>query len=291
MSRVQKVRRVGFTLIELLIVIAIIAILIGLLLPAVQKVRESAARSQCLNNLHQIGLALQGYHDDNGAFPPGGVSLNEGVSYMVFILPYIEQNNLYRGADVTQTYASSANLPLESAFVKLYLCPSSYEQFAVSYDPPTARTSSYAGNMGPKDPASTAIYQVSASNQGGDALQGVLGFDTQVSIMQITDGTSNTFLVGELAWKGANSYRSWSRGCWPLADGNCHSCKNMTYPLNTTPYNGSNNFNDTSFGSNHSNGAHFLMCDGSVHPVGKNVDISILRNTASRNGGEIQVAD
>ena len=113
MTRVNVKRSAAFTLIELLVVIAIIAVLIGLLLPAVQKVREAANRMKCANNLRQLGIGLHNYHDAQGGFPPSvtkQTTLN--LSWVLFLLPYIEQENLYNRFDFTKVWSDTANLPV-----------------------------------------------------------------------------------------------------------------------------------------------------------------------------------
>jgi prepilin-type processing-associated H-X9-DG protein len=148
----------------------------------------------------------------------------------------------------------------------------------------------YYGNMGPKGPD----YTVVGTTHGGYATQGVLGVDTQVKLADIIDGTSNTFLVGEISFTDTSSnpgYRVWTRGCGgsnaaPTASV-CGGCKNVTNGINVTRFN-SSNFNDISFGSNHSGGANFTLCDGSVRFLAESISLTLYRATASRDGGEVQ---
>src|SRR5205085_162994 len=150
-------RRKGFTLIELLVVIAIIAVLIGLLLPAVQKVRASAARLECSNNLKQIGIAQQHYATNHRniiptSIRPAGVTPLPRISWTIAILPYIEQDNLRDNYDLTSTWSSPANLPLTSLPIKLFQCPAAPSN-RFDGDPQTdtwniVATSDYAASTG-----------------------------------------------------------------------------------------------------------------------------------------------
>ncbi len=299
----------GFTLIELLVVIAIIGILIALLLPAVQKVREAANRLSCQNNLKQIGLAMANYHDSAQAFPPGGVSMNE-TSWHVHLLPYLEQDALFRQFNLSPGHytdnGGQGRNNLAANRIALYLCPSSPADKMLlnapnNVNPPDLingqppYTTHYYGVMGPKgtNPVTGQPYSSRDDDNGygGFGTQGVFDCDSQTTIADITDGTSNTFLVGEVSWDNpftGTRYRSWMRGCQNGGNGWIGGCRNVANGINTPQI---ALFNDIAFGSQHPGGANFVMCDGSVHFVRENINLGVLKAAASRNGGEVNQLD
>jgi prepilin-type N-terminal cleavage/methylation domain-containing protein/prepilin-type processing-associated H-X9-DG protein len=192
-------RRSAFTLIELLVVIAVIAILIGLLLPAVQKVREAAARAQCQNNLKQLGLALHGYHDANNGLPPGYSATSSypgtapGWGWAAYILPHVEQDNLFRQIDLTKPVETQ---PAIQQVLKVFLCPS--DQPPASAFAVTDATGATVCQAGPSSYAAT----VGDDSSEVDAAtgNGVFYRNSHVKLVEITDGTSNTVFLGDRAW-------------------------------------------------------------------------------------------
>jgi len=300
--------RAAFTLVELLVVIAIIGILVALLLPAVQSAREAARRTHCRNNLKQIGLALHLYHDSHRRLPAGAYSSHTSptnqLTWLVMILPRIEQKALYDEFDF-DAIGYGANLPLSEYRVETFLCPSArleYSSLRIR-DPGNLEencyTTHYRGVMGPKgDNPAGGTYEVSmdpSSLHGGFALQGILGRDFQVRFADIEDGLSQTFAAGELSWDESMAYRAWSRGIGHLSDPNgsgdfvAACCMNVEFAIRDpdTIYEWVGGFNDTSFGSEHPQGTHFLRCDGSVDFVDQNIDMAVYKGLASRDGGEL----
>jgi prepilin-type N-terminal cleavage/methylation domain-containing protein/prepilin-type processing-associated H-X9-DG protein len=298
MSMVRD-KRIGFTLIELLVVIAIIGILIALLLPAVQKVRDAANRTKCQNNLKQFALAIHAYHDANGMFPQGvPTGLGNFLSFHVHILPYVEQTNLYQRFNFNARYDNAANLALGLILVPIYQCPialrlqTEYGTGEWSGGQPTLTTHYYgvAGPLG-TNPQTGQPYQFRVTNQGNEATQGILGMGSKVRLTDVTDGTSNTLMLGEMSWNDANYYRVWIRGTYdddtnPDRDTTC--CRNVDNPFKSTAYNGMDNANNVSFGSEHSGGgANFALADGSVRWVSPTISMETYRSVASYNGGEV----
>jgi prepilin-type N-terminal cleavage/methylation domain-containing protein/prepilin-type processing-associated H-X9-DG protein len=313
---VTRARQRGFTLIELLVVIAILAVLIGLLLPAVQKVREAASRIKCANNLKQFGLAMHNYHDTMQGFPPpyvnkGGSYLNSGFPFThgwaPFLLPYVEQQPLYElyRWDVPQ-YAPE-NGPVIATQLKMFQCPSSPEQdryFTMgpfAYFGTRGACGDYTLTLG-VDPA---LAQLGLVDQVGDYRGALTNTPTPalalspttagMRLTDITDGASNTILLTEDAgrprlWQvgqaGPNP-QALSGGPWnhfkgPITlQGSTSDGRVQPGPcaLNCT--------NDGEVYAFHSGGANAVFADGSVHFLKAGMDIRILARLITRAGGEV----
>jgi prepilin-type N-terminal cleavage/methylation domain-containing protein/prepilin-type processing-associated H-X9-DG protein len=278
--------RRGFTLIELLVVIAIIAILIGLLLPAVQKVREAAARLRCKNNMKQIGLALHNYHDRNNALPPGyvsgvgtsGAESGPGWGWATFLLPDIEQDNVYRQINLAAPIGST---PVRTQSLKVFLCPSDTEigTFTTAGVPVTVAHANYVG-----------VFGTNEIEDNPSAGNGTFFRNSKVKFGDITDGLSNTYVVGERSSDIALA--TWT-GAIPGAE----------VPLRSDPSEAEGHFllvlgrgdhqpnapesHIDDFYSRHAQGLNCLFADGSVHSISNGVNPQVWYGIQTRNGGEV----
>jgi len=297
--------RGAFTLIELLVVIAIIAILIGLLLPAVQKVREAAARMSCSNNLKNLGLAVHGYHDAQNRFPYNGDDVRGAGccytagysmwSWLARMLPNIEQDNRYNQLGIATNNPQSNVLGLVGApVIKTFRCPSD--------DTPDIRTdlanwpggtpvgvTSYKGVSGSNWAWGSYPYTPPGSTSDGlDNGNGIFwrsDYKRPLHMTHVSDGTSNTLMIGEDLGK-MNIHNG-----WPYSNTTCGTC---SIPLNNALRSGQPGFNNAgdwpnvySFRSKHPGGANFCLADGSVRLVTDAIDINVYRALSTYAGGEI----
>lgn len=281
----MRTHRSGFTLIELLVVIAILAILMGLLLPAVQKVREAAARMSCQNNLKQIGLALHNYHDAHRMFPTAS-SATLGSAFTL-ILPYIEQDNIRNRYDLTRTPADPVNQPLTQLPIRIYLCPSMLPPPA-PLDAYTTHHASYAACIG-------KVYAWGPATADDGIL---VRYQTSpgVKMTDISDGTSSTFLVGEMGFQlpdyffTSGPYAGQRRGgntSWAYGYAS-YSFASTLRKLNTKTYGPTLSEGGLhAFRSDHLGGANFLFGDGAVRFVTDTIDLTSYQALSTRAGGEV----
>lgn len=302
-------RRKAFTLVELLVVIAIIGILVALLLPAIQAAREAARRSECGNNMKQLGLALHNYHDTMGTFPPGGISCGNcnytygrphWTTWTIAILPYMEQQALYDRYDQNQDNLSDANRYVVQQFLDGHACPSDLNTKRLARPESGPRRYDYA-------PGSYRAVSGVTRNRGGQhfdegnsnnardrgLLHTVYNRWNAETMANVLDGTSNTIIAGEYHTKTHNSrrtfwgytYTSYNQSSIlmgsPTAFGvpdfdECNSPQNPAH----------GNDCKRAFASFHPGGINFLKADASVNFIENNTPTAVLASLATISGSD-----
>jgi prepilin-type N-terminal cleavage/methylation domain-containing protein len=299
MNHPKSARRSAFTLIELLVVIAIIAILIGLLLPAVQKVREAAARMECQNNLKQIGLALHTFHDANREFPEGlqaylsqGKWWGTGWTWQAYILPYIEQNNLFNRVKVRMFSGNGDNggrttaemmLAHTTTTISVFRCPSQPGGNLQHGGMIGNQPSNYNGNIG-----TNVFNNCNGTNPGCIRANGMFFLAKRTAMRDVIDGTSNTIFVSEVQTQlasnmpGGDRWYNWANN----ADGNPPTdlSEALIGAETNDPINGGA---QEAAGSFHTGGAQFLMGDGRVIFISESISMTTYRRLSTRAGGEV----
>lgn len=292
-----SLRRRAFTLIELLVVIAIIAILIGLLIPAVQKVRVAMARTQCLNNMKQMGLAVHTYHNTYKVVPSAFDSPNAPwryVSWMGRILPYIDQTALYNQIDAKEKAGywypwDNNNYPALATPMPIYNCPADTRGAQVT-------------NVTGLNVAFTGYLGVSGINYRNR--DGVFITNARISLNHITDGVSSTLMIGERPPSSDLWFGWWFAGWGQAGDGSCDvvlgvseltnftytsyapTCANNTvYPFGPGTY--ANPCDTFHYWSMHPGGANFVFCDGSARFFTYDTTNATLNALATRNAGDV----
>ena len=250
-------------MIELLVVIAIIGVLIALLLPAVQSAREAARRTQCLNNLRQMGIALHGYHDASGSFPPGGWLGEPGaprrwIAWSALVLPHMEQAALYDTLNLGLSFDHAGNASAATTVLSVYLCPSSL------------RDGERVDGRGACDYGGLYGERITGPN---NPPKGAMLYDRALPIAAIRDGTSQTIFISEDS--------GWSDGQWIYA----RNVFDQAFAINKAP-----TF-ENDIGSDHPGGANALFGDGSARFLKETTALRPLAAICTRAGGEVVSAD
>jgi prepilin-type N-terminal cleavage/methylation domain-containing protein/prepilin-type processing-associated H-X9-DG protein len=285
----------AFTLIELLVVIAIIGLLMAVLLPAIQRVREAANRMRCQNNLRQIGLALHNFHYHNGRFPTANYP--NFASSFTYLLPYLEQDNVERQYDYTKYPTAPPNDQVTKLPMQIYRCPSMLPPVV----PRDTAISSYAACIGsnsawapPPDDGDNGI--IGRSFYFG---QPVPGLTEGFTFAQVLDGTSNTIAAGEMGFQlkdylfSSGPYAGMVRGgntSWPWGYAS-YSFGSTKFLLNTVTPPASIIDRLETFRSDHVGGGNFLFADGSVRFVTNRIALTTYQALGTRAGGEVVQMD
>jgi prepilin-type N-terminal cleavage/methylation domain-containing protein/prepilin-type processing-associated H-X9-DG protein len=314
---IPRRRRSAFTLVELLVVIAIIAVLIGLLLPAVQRVREAANRIQCTNYLKQLALAALHHHDGKKTFPTGlhtvetvnGGYVN-GTCWEVELLPYFEQDNLKNRWDYSdfRTNVAGGRNATTAQVLPVLLCPSDplpdLINHFVAAGPPYAYASgfyglsSYGGNAGKWSWPTIHVTR-----------DGIFFQDSRIRLADVTDGASNTFLFGERSHRdpefdhftfteGSSQYPLAQWGKWAAVFATSGGSLeerllsapvpiNYQVPPTHVPNDGALAYRVCAYGSGHPGGANFAFADGSVRFLSDSIPLATLQALSTRAGGEV----
>lgn len=313
----QSKRRTGFTLIELLVVIAIIAILIGLLLPAVQKVRESASRLKCKNNLKQIGLSLHNYHDRTGSFPPGYTTnqantdgTGPGWGWAAYLLSDLEQDNLHRQIDFTKPIIDPVHAGVRTVNVSFLRCPSdprqdpiavSEFQNAAGLTTPLGRSNYVACYGNTPFLGESASVMTTHLVVGGISGRGMFSRNSKTRVADVTDGLSQTIAVGEknakstlASWVGVIPGATWvsanDQANYGGVPSNIAAAMTLGHACRQHPPSAAAGVAED-FSAPHINGVNFLFADGSVHSVRTSVDMTVYPFTATISDGQVLQID